>query len=168
MHSIFSEEHSGLYRFQFASQKWIFLKIFRKYLIWSAPNFRKSKNTSLQIHLEIKYSQNILHINISKSSVHSIFGRATAQQLFSQKLNLQYWSSFFSNHTFYWLHSQIERVRGRIEKLSFFLFFIRKDARGSIVDCPTRWSLWYWYLDVYVDHLHFDTQISKKYSTAMC
>ena len=22
-----------------------------------------------------------------------------------------------------------------------------------IVDCPTRWSLWYWYLDFYVDHL---------------
>ena len=22
-----------------------------------------------------------------------------------------------------------------------------------LVDCPTRWSLWYWYLDLYVDHL---------------
>ena len=22
-----------------------------------------------------------------------------------------------------------------------------------LVDCPTRWSLWYWYLDFYVDHL---------------
>ena len=41
-----------------------------------------------------------------------------------------------------------------------------------IVDCPTRWSLWYWYLDFYVYHLYlylyFNTQIAKKYSTAMC
>ena len=26
-------------------------------------------------------------------------------------------------------------------------------AGGPIVDCPTRWSLWYWYWDFYVDHL---------------
>ena len=23
----------------------------------------------------------------------------------------------------------------------------------DFVDCPTRWSLWYWYLDFYVDHI---------------
>ena len=23
----------------------------------------------------------------------------------------------------------------------------------ALVDCPTRWSLWYWYWDFYVDHL---------------
>ena len=22
----------------------------------------------------------------------------------------------------------------------------------DLVSCPTRWSLWYWYLDIYVDH----------------
>ena len=26
-----------------------------------------------------------------------------------------------------------------------------------LADCPTRWSLWYWYLDFYVDHLHIST-----------
>ena len=26
-------------------------------------------------------------------------------------------------------------------------------AMPYIVDCPTRWSLWYWYLDFCVDHL---------------
>ena len=31
----------------------------------------------------------------------------------------------------------------------------------------TRWSLWYWYLDVYVDHLYFQIQVTEKYSTAM-
>ena len=33
---------------------------------------------------------------------------------------------------------------------------------------PNRWSLWYWYLDVYVDHLYFQIQVTEKYSTAMC
>ena len=37
-----------------------------------------------------------------------------------------------------------------------------------LVDCPTRWSLWYLCLDFYVDHLYFDTQMTEKYSTAMC
>ena len=37
----------------------------------------------------------------------------------------------------------------------------------SIVSRPTRWSLWYWYLDVYVDHLYFQIQVTEKYSTAM-
>ena len=32
-----------------------------------------------------------------------------------------------------------------------------------LVSRPTRWSLWYWYLDVYVDHLYFQIQV-----TAMC
>ena len=40
-------------------------------------------------------------------------------------------------------------------------------SQWDIVDCRTRWSLWYWYLDVYVDHLYFSTQMTKKYSTAM-
>ena len=38
----------------------------------------------------------------------------------------------------------------------------------DLVDCPTRWSLWYLCLDFYVDHLYFDTQMTEKYSTAMC
>ena len=38
----------------------------------------------------------------------------------------------------------------------------------TIVNRPTRWSLWYWYLDVYVDHLYFQIQVTEKYSTAMC
>ena len=37
-----------------------------------------------------------------------------------------------------------------------------------VVSRPTRWSLWYWYLDVYVDHLYFQIQVTEKYSTAMC
>ena len=37
-----------------------------------------------------------------------------------------------------------------------------------VVSRPTRWSLWYWYLDVYVDHLYFQIQVAEKYSTAMC
>ena len=42
-------------------------------------------------------------------------------------------------------------------------------TRGSwLPKCPTRWSLWYWYLDFYVDHLYFNTQMTEKYSTAMC
>ena len=36
------------------------------------------------------------------------------------------------------------------------------------VSRPTRWSLWYWYLDVSVDHLYFQFQVTEKYSTAMC
>ena len=36
-------------------------------------------------------------------------------------------------------------------------------AKQGLADCPTRWSLWYWYLDFYVD-----TQMTEKYSTAMC
>ena len=44
----------------------------------------------------------------------------------------------------------------------------------NLVSRPTRWSLWYWYLDVYVyDHLYlyhlfFQIQVTEKYSTAMC
>ena len=33
-----------------------------------------------------------------------------------------------------------------------------------VVDCRTRWSLWYSYLDFYIDHLFFDTQMTEKYS----
>ena len=40
---------------------------------------------------------------------------------------------------------------------------------SDLVDCPTRWSLWYWYLDFYVDHLYISiTRWLEKYSTAMC
>ena len=45
------------------------------------------------------------------------------------------------------------------------MMMISLDDRDDVVSRPTRWSLWYWYLDVYVDHIY----ISKsKYSTAMC
>ena len=33
-----------------------------------------------------------------------------------------------------------------------------------VVSRPTRWSLWYWYLDVYVDHLYLQIQVTEKYS----
>ena len=33
-----------------------------------------------------------------------------------------------------------------------------------LVSRPTRWSLWYWHLDVYVDHLYFQIQVTEKYS----
>ena len=40
---------------------------------------------------------------------------------------------------------------------------------SDLVDCPTRWSLWYWYLDFYVDHLYISIhRWLEKYSTAMC
>ena len=40
----------------------------------------------------------------------------------------------------------------------------------SLVSRPTRWYLWYWYLDVYVDHIAqgFQIQVTEKYTTAMC
>ena len=37
-----------------------------------------------------------------------------------------------------------------------------------VVDCLTRWSLWYWYLDFYVDHHISIPRWLEKYSTAMC
>ena len=33
------------------------------------------------------------------------------------------------------------------------MMMISLDDRDDVVSRPTRWSLWYWYLDVYVDHL---------------
>ena len=35
---------------------------------------------------------------------------------------------------------------------------ISSTAWITLVDCPTRWSLWYWYLDFYVD-----TEMTEKY-----
>ena len=48
------------------------------------------------------------------------------------------------------------------------MMMISLDDRDDVVSRPTRWSLWYWYLDVYVDHLYFQIQVTEKYSTAMC
>ena len=33
---------------------------------------------------------------------------------------------------------------------------LKRKSEAHVVDCPTRWSLWYWYWDV--DHLYFNTQ----------
>ena len=41
-------------------------------------------------------------------------------------------------------------------------------SSSSSTSRPTRWSLWYWYLDVCVDHLYFQIQVTEKSSTAMC
>ena len=40
-------------------------------------------------------------------------------------------------------------------------------AGSHIVDCPTRWSLWYWYFDFYVDHLYFNIKMTEKYRSAI-
>ena len=34
-------------------------------------------------------------------------------------------------------------------------FFTQPNTTVSVVSRPTRWSLWHWYLDVYVDHLYY-------------
>ena len=34
------------------------------------------------------------------------------------------------------------------------MMMISLDDRDDVVSRPTRWSLWYWYLDVYVDHIY--------------
>ena len=73
-----------------------------------------------------------------------------------------------------WLNTSVEAYRSRIFEVTWNLVMVGSlpSDKGweviRVVDCPTRWSLWYWYLDFYVDHLYFDTQITKKYSTAMC
>ena len=52
-------------------------------------------------------------------------------------------------------------VRDWIGEILILVLRMKKCFSLCLVDCPTRWSLWYLYLDVY-------TQITKKYSTAMC
>ena len=52
-------------------------------------------------------------------------------------------------------------VRDCIGEILILVLRMKKCFSLCLVDCPTRWSLWYLYLDVY-------TQITKKYSTAMC
>ena len=39
---------------------------------------------------------------------------------------------------------------------------LSKSTMSMLVDCPTRWSLWYWYMDFYVDHLYFDNQMTMN------
>ena len=50
-------------------------------------------------------------------------------------------------------NEEINKTNGRLFDEAFISTNEEVQVGERIVDCPTRWSLWYWYLDFYVDHL---------------
>ena len=62
--------------------------------------------------------------------------------------------TLFDWFAFLLLSKLAEKSLGRLQ--SSLLASLLTKLRHSlplVVDCPTRWSLWYWYLDFCVDHL---------------
>ena len=62
-------------------------------------------------------------------------------------------------HFFFSFSSAFCKGRPPQKKCGFFQTFhpptpvLEIKESGDLVSCPTRWSLWYWYLNFYVDHL---------------
>ena len=73
---------------------------------------------------------------------------------------------------YHWWNISIVRMSSEWPLIPAFLKWTLIEARNKwihqrvwsvLVDCPTRWSLWYGYLDFYVDHLYFHTQIDMYF-----
>ena len=84
------------------------------------------------------------------------------------KLRKTRWNNILSEQCFQSIWQNCCSVLTRTVQAIFSSSFPKTKVAWEVVDCPARWSLWYWYMDFYVDHLYFDTQMTEKYSTAMC